>query len=996
MGVDVIKLLKRYQRKALYVSGVIASGFLVAVTIFALHSLVNDYIADSYTTFNARKTQLRSALELREGALGIKVMHEESAWASRQIFSPITTAALSERNGRIEFRGNNKFPPLLVYTDAMPKQSLAEFAPYFNISREASYSGGSYSQVLNVTSYFFNPELSFLGVGPISENTSNEVGLGRSGRVASLVQRIVPELEILLKDKLSEGASPYWLKQFIDPFTNESSIRLVQGASYNGALFAVFVESYPLSILSDYLAEARYESASLIVDRNNRIITSSGHGVGVDALNAQIVEASIPLTSDKIQNVRYRDGLFIVRSKITNNGWDLIEAFSWRAIFMDLWPRLVMTSAAMMLAVVCVWTALVLIERKVFRPEYARSQRIEESENLNRTIVLAAPSGLVLLSYITGEVILQNDVVRTYFQASTSEGLSLPNKLIKAYKQFHSKEVALADFELALVLRNGEACDLLVHAVQTKYQGADVLLCSFSDITSRKNIERELKDARVAADAASQAKSLFFATMTHEIRTPLHAILGNLELLENSKLTPEQSSRLHVVTSSSNALLNVLNDVLDFSKIESGQMTVESVHFDLADLARQVVGVFSPIANAKGIDLNCVIDDALAPRYVGDPMRVRQIMMNLVSNAIKFTSIGDVFLEVYLKSDSDDDSPVIIGVIDSGIGISAEMQSRLFEPFTQADSTIARRYGGSGLGLALCMRLANLMGGTIMLKSEQNFGSTFMVQLPLQTDPTIKASDEIFPGAQDFKYSPEICEVLPVAARILVVDDQLANRELLKLQLETLGYESDQAADGGAAMELFVENHYDLVLTDLNMPEMDGYKLAHCLRLQNSTVPIIAVTAYITEKEQRSCKDVGINTVLIKPVLLGVLEKTIRGVVKSAPARTDGAATKSDIAQGPLPVRVYDALCRSLESSLTAIRSAANVGEMDCVGGHLHSLRGSFALIHEADLAGICAKIEEKVRGNDFSGLAEELDNFESLAIEALARRSGSGSGSDC
>lgn len=244
------------------------------------------------------------------------------------------------------------------------------------------------------------------------------------------------------------------------------------------------------------------------------------------------------------------------------------------------------------------WVLLLMLDHKLFKPDYERSQRIFESEALNRTMVAAAPSGFALLSFEQGNILLQSNLMRTYEANTHPDEPGLHTRLLGLYDRGPGAPAWQSDLEMALRLADGRVDDLLVSMVRTRYRGKEVLLCSFSDITTLKNTERKLDEARAAADAANEAKSAFLAMMSHEIRTPLNAILGNLELLGRSPLSPSQEERVGVITSSSTALLGIINDILDFSKVESGQMTLESISFDLGDVIRQVGAMFEPVAHA--------------------------------------------------------------------------------------------------------------------------------------------------------------------------------------------------------------------------------------------------------------------------------------------------------------------------------------------------------------------------------------------------------------
>jgi len=348
---------------------------------------------------------------------------------------------------------------------------------------------------------------------------------------------------------------------------------------------------------------------------------------------------------------------------------------------------------------------------------------------------------------------------------------------------------------------------------------------------------------------------------------------------------------------------------------------------------------------------------------------------------------------VYHKDETVEGSPVMIGVIDSGIGMTPAQQETLFQAFVQADSSIARRYGGTGLGLALCSRLTRLMNGSIIVKSSPELGSTFVVSLPLRVDTSASA-----PAADtgEKRIERDAAPADTAALRILVVDDQPANRELIVAQLDLLGYRADMAEGGAAALRCFNEQHYDVVMTDLNMPGMDGYTLARCLRGQGATTPIIAVTAHVGAEEQSRCKDAGIDDTLLKPILLDALEQTLRrliGAEASGKRLPRDRAAKRDISQGPLPPGVHAALRQSLGESLgeslAKLQEAMSVRDTQAVLDTLHAMRGSFALIHEAGLANACARMEQLARDDDLAGVEEMLGRFEVLACETLVRRQG-------
>jgi PAS domain S-box-containing protein len=394
------------------------------------------------------------------------------------------------------------------------------------------------------------------------------------------------------------------------------------------------------------------------------------------------------------------------------------------------------------------------------------------------------------------------------------------------------------------------------------------------DITALKRIEDELAQRRDEALALAKEKSQFLATMSHEIRTPMNGILGIVDLLRGTKLTVRQRDWVETIRNSADALVEIINDILDFSKLEAGKLAVESEDFDLSGLVESLLDLLAERAQAKDLELISFIppDVPLAGR--GDPGKIRQVLTNLLGNAIKFTEQGEIALTVAKEEETDHEVHLKFLVRDTGIGVSREAQSRIFQPFTQADGSTTRKYGGTGLGLAISRQLVELMGGHIGVESEPGQGSTFWFTVKLEKLPAAAA-------ARPYDFSP---------VRALVVDENAALRQALQKQLAGLDIQSGAVANGREALELLRQEAagdapFTLLLTDYNMPGMDGLALARAVKEDPvlNTVRIILLSTSSERQEAEALKEAGVSASLVKPVKRSRLEKCLAAVVFGAP-----------------------------------------------------------------------------------------------------------------
>jgi len=422
-------------------------------------------------------------------------------------------------------------------------------------------------------------------------------------------------------------------------------------------------------------------------------------------------------------------------------------------------------------------------------------------------------------------------------------------------------------------LKDGRIIDVDVTRHPLDLNGRTVALAVLQDVTERKEVAAALEKAKEAAEEANRAKSEFLANMSHEIRTPMNGVLGMTDLLLDTELNPEQLEYASLAKSSAESLLTIINDILDFSKIEAGRLELESIQFNLRESLAPTFKTLAIRAHQKGLELTCDIHPEVPEQLVGDSGRLKQVIINLVGNAVKFTEEGEVGLRVSMDSNAPDGLRLHFVVSDTGIGIAAEKQKAIFEAFSQADGSIARRFGGTGLGLTICSRMVEMMGGKIWVESAVGHGSAFHFTASLGVGKDVTKTPLLnAPGREQEPEGVAARRTVPEGRklRLLLVEDDAVNQRLAQALLEKKGHRVTIAGNGREALAALDREKFDAVLMDVQMPEMDGFEATAAIRARERDtgrhLPIIAMTAYTMAGDRERCLKAGMDSYISKPL----------------------------------------------------------------------------------------------------------------------------------
>lgn len=974
--------VRRQQQGLLYGGGSAVTAFIVICAALVIRLDVQDSLAQARSTFLQREAEFYANQQAADRVLATFGTRAELLWNEQAQPSSDVLQAFSEGHGRLVVRNAGGGEPLFAMADvtaARPPESYARYlvALLPQIDRGLSYPPRP-DNAEPIGGYLIGLDGPFLGV----------VGAGIVAHartvppdtdLQALIARLMPTGATKQKPGMHGGT--FTIDRRYDPIVGRTVVRFARRLDdAAGRPFGWFVIN-GLFRLDEIMTPRSDDESVAIVDARGNIV----FGQQRDPAMIQRAMNESRASSGGYVVVRRVGMRFVISDRLPESGLTLLTTFSWRSVARATAVGVSATLAAALFAVAMLWITIVMFDRRALRPANRRAIRLIESEAFNRTLIRTAPAGLLLLSAADGETMVRNDAALAY-DAGTS-GLPLGKRIWQAYRERQPAGAGERRFvmqhELAVERVGQDTTYLAAHIVRTKFRGVDVLLCTLTDVTARRLTEDKLREARVAADDANKAKSTFLATMSHEIRTPLNAIVGNLELLERADLPAIERRRLKTIVSSSDALLSVINDVLDLSKAESNQMALEHIPFDLRRVLQDVAAIFLPLAEAKGLVLECHVAAELADGYVGDPTRLRQLVSNLVGNAIKFTEQGGIAIDARLARTDAGIGYVEIAVRDTGVGIPDDALPTLFDVYMQADASIYRRFGGTGLGLPLCRRIARLMHGELTVESRVGEGSTFAATLPLPDAPVGWRGAGHEPDTAPTPHaSRQHADVPPL--RVLVAEDHPASRALLRDQLDALGHDATIVENGMEAMRAYFERSFDVVLTDLSMPQLDGFALANFLREQGATVPVIAMTAHATDEDRRRCRQVGVAEVVLKPLSIDSLDAALgrHGGRGGAVAGTDDPGAR--VVVPAMTDEIRRTLREATLRSLAAIDAAVSGHDTDSLRVELHSMRGGFALAGDNVASDACATMEATVDAGGAEAFEPHWLAFRSTMERAL------------
>ena len=1086
-SLEALSRFRRYQRLLVFGGGVLVSSMVLTMFLIEARAIVLRQLESLRQAFIAEHAMLLKEVDARENSFRIVQVGAETAWRHGTSIDLPHVHDFRSQGRQLLLEPSPVLRPQWIFGAGGALADDASLGRFFNLAVEIGWATSVDRLVTGevLSSYFYSLRHNIAAVVPAPEPQVRERIAADRSRYLQLLTRDVDQ-RIFWPVQGSPGVnqqSLYWLPPYVNPYTRRRAIRIAAPILEQGVPFAALVMEYPPPRLSASLMPGALRGTYAVLSRQGELIGSSAPGSSPPSvLTPDSLEPAM-LQAGPQRLERYQRGTLTFAQGLGDTGWLLVFRCTWRDFLaVTGWP-LALGALLSGGTLLLIWWFLIYFKLRIVRPLVRRSEQVFESEQLSRTLIETAPVGLGLLVVPSGETLLRSPPMAQMQARLRSGEDDLPQALVRRYGLLVGREPGLVHEDLSFESLDGQPVSLAVSMAPVRYRGLDALVVAFIDITNKKRLEQQLVEAREAADKANLAKSSFLAAMSHEIRTPLNAILGNLELLAHSA-PDSQRERLQTIRRASDGLLSIVSDVLDFSKIEAGQLHLERVEFDALEVAANALDIFAPVARAKGLVLCGELADAASLPMLGDPTRLGQVLNNLLSNAIKFTEQGRVTLRVALD---DDGGRLRLEVQDTGIGMSPEQVQRAFQAFTQADESVYRRFGGTGLGLTLCRRLSQAMGGELTVSSEPGRGSTFVLGLPLaqglgQPDrPAFDGKRALLLAAhpeeqayllrtlerwglrvQAYRHPAQIdgdalagadalilwgdrqtwhpddenrlveegawvvdCGVegprepiasgrllstsvhglrglasalrkalqgrplpvreqqrltLPGRLRVLVAEDNPVIRRMFEEQLQLLGCLARVVESGEPALACLERESYDVLLTDLSMPGMDGYALSRQVRTRWPRLPVLVATANAALQEHEACEALGVARVLTKPLSLARLAQALRevcglGAADGAPPAVQDATQNDPLDGQALPDDLQETFRHFCAASFAAIREARDAADQARLLRELHSLKGALGVYRVPELGRKVAELEALIR----EGRPGALQRIESL-----------------
>ena len=643
-------------------------------------------------------------------------------------------------------------------------------------------------------------------------------------------------------------------------------------------------------------------------------------------------------------------------------------------------------------------------------------QDLEISEIRYRRLFESAHDGILILDAITTKVLDVNPFMVALLGYPKEHFLGKELWEIGVFKDAEISKKAMATLQRAgriryedLPLLHKDGREIPVEFVSNVYREGrqDVIQCNIRDITDRKHLADDLASARLDAESANRSKSEFLANMSHEIRTPMAAILGFAQMLQLK--SPEECAQIgcvQIIQRNASHLLELVNDILDLSKVEAGQMKVECISCDLPLLFAEIISLMRPRATEKGLEFGVTFHGPIPKLILSDPLRLRQILVNLLGNAVKFTEIGRIALRITDEGAGGPNIILRVDVIDSGIGITAEQSQRLFLPFTQADASITRKFQGTGLGLAISRQLANLLGGDVTASSQPGLGSKFTMKVNGGPSTAVELLEHLTEATLPSNLSQNTQSNIQLHGRILLVEDGADNQRLLRMQLSNAGALVTSASDGRIAVDLATRERFDLILMDMQMPVMDGYAATMELRRRGLKIPIIALTAYAMAEDREKCLASGCTAYLSKPIAEEKLLNSVHEHLAShhvaatddvakavlspslSPATGSGSLgpIKSSFAGDSRIMQIVPAFVDGLRDKVRKMTDLLEVNDLAALQEIAHQLLGACGGYGFDAVSEPASKVEQSIRaGRDLKSITAETQSL----IEVIRRIDG-------